>query len=212
VPPDPPPAEVAFATTEHFTLQGARGAAIAESTSRASMFVGAVSAALVALGLIATATRIGTVFYAFGLILLSTLSFVGFVTLERVLQSGLEDLGYAQRIAQLRTFYFDFAPRLSHYLIRVPPAERLAIQGLFSGYRQLFRTLAGMVGVVTAVLTGSAAGLLATIASGYSGLAGFITGGVVGVAVLVLLTRFQHAAWERALQSQPFNGEEPSGS
>jgi len=40
------------------------------------------------LGLIATATRIGTAFYAFGLILLSTLSFIGFVTLDRVLQSG----------------------------------------------------------------------------------------------------------------------------
>jgi hypothetical protein len=41
------------------------------------MFLGSVSAGLVALGLIATATRIGTAFYAFGLILLSTLSFVG---------------------------------------------------------------------------------------------------------------------------------------
>ena len=67
-------------TTEHFTLQGARTAAITESTSRATIFIGSVSAGLVALGLIATATRIGTAFYAFGLILLSTLSFMGFVT------------------------------------------------------------------------------------------------------------------------------------
>jgi hypothetical protein len=61
-------------TTEHFTLQGARTAAITESTSRATIFIGAVSAGLVALRLIATATRIGVAFYAFGLILLSTLS------------------------------------------------------------------------------------------------------------------------------------------
>ena len=86
-------------TTEHFTLQGARAATTAESTGRATMFLGSVSAGLVALGLIAAATRIGTAFYAFGLILLSTLSLVGVVTFQRVLQSGIEDHGYAERIA-----------------------------------------------------------------------------------------------------------------
>jgi hypothetical protein len=75
-------------TTEHFTLQGARTAAITESTSRASIFIGLVSAGLVALGLIATVTRIGTAFYAFGLILLSTLSIIGFVTLDRAPAGG----------------------------------------------------------------------------------------------------------------------------
>ena len=36
---DPRPAAVTFVTTEHFTLQGARAATIAESTSRATMFI-----------------------------------------------------------------------------------------------------------------------------------------------------------------------------
>jgi hypothetical protein len=60
----------------------------------------------------ATATQVGRAFYAVGLIVLPTLSFVGLVTFERVLQSGLEDLGYARRIAQLRGYYFDNAPEL----------------------------------------------------------------------------------------------------
>src|SRR3974390_3267220 len=98
---DPRPAAVTFVTTEHFTLQGARAATIAESTGRATMFLGSVSAGLVALGLIAAATRVGATFYAFGVIVLATLSFVGLVTFERVLQSGIEDQGYAQRIARL---------------------------------------------------------------------------------------------------------------
>ena len=105
------------------SLQGARAAAITESTSRATIFIGAVSAGLVALGLIATATRIGTAFYAFGLILLSTLSFIGFVTLDRVLQSGIEELHYVERIARLRAYYFDFAPELTHYLASVPQSR-----------------------------------------------------------------------------------------
>ena len=71
---DPRPAAVTFATTEHFTLQGARAATIAESTGRASMFLMAVYGGLVALGLIATASRVGTAFYAFGLVLLPTLT------------------------------------------------------------------------------------------------------------------------------------------
>ena len=82
-------------TTGHFTLQGARTAAITESTSRASIFIGSVSAGLVTLGLIATATRIGTAFYAFGLKLLSTLSFPGLVTFDRVLQSAMATVARA---------------------------------------------------------------------------------------------------------------------
>ena len=99
-------------------------------------------------------------------ILLSTLSFIGFVTCDRVLQSGIEELHYVERIARLRAYYFDFAPELTHYLASVPPSGRLAILGLRSGYWPAFRTTAGMIGVVTAVLTGSDAGLLATIAAG----------------------------------------------
>src|SRR5947207_11539802 len=90
---DPRPSAVSFATTEHFTLQSARAATIAESTGRATMFLGAVSGGLVALGLIATASRVGTAFYAFGLVLLPTLALTGLMTFERVLQSGIEDLG-----------------------------------------------------------------------------------------------------------------------
>jgi hypothetical protein len=54
-----------------------------------------------------------------------------------------------------------------------------------------------MIGMVTAVLTGSAAGLLATIAAGHSAVAGFATGGVVGVAVLVALMWFQYRPGRR---------------
>jgi hypothetical protein len=101
------------------------------------MFLGSVSAGLVALGLIATATRIGTTFYAFGAVLLSTLAFVGFVTFERVLQSGIEDHGYAERIARLRAYYFDCAPEITSYLASVPLPQRLA--GRLPEWRQWSR-------------------------------------------------------------------------
>jgi hypothetical protein len=201
---DPRSAAVAFITTEHFTLQGARASTVAESTGRATMFLGAVSAGLVALGLMATATQVGRAFYAFGLILLPTLSFIGLVTFERVLQSGLEDLGYARRIAQLRAYYFDNAPELGPYLYSVPPPQRLVIQGLPGGGFQRFRTVAGMVAVITSVLAGSTAGLLAAVSSNQSLLIGLVVGGAVGTAALVAMMRYQHSAWQQ-VAAAPFS-------
>jgi len=180
------------------------------------MFLGSVSAGLVALGLIAAATKIGATFYAFGVVVLATLSFVGVVTFERVLQSGLEDHGYAQRIARLRAFYFDTAPEVAGYLLSVPPPQRLSVQGLDTGYWQGTRTIAGMVGVVTAVLAGSAAGLIAAVAAGHSAVAGFAAGGVVAVAAVAAVVRVQRSAWRQIRQHLYFDSEQaavpPAGS
>jgi VIT1/CCC1 family predicted Fe2+/Mn2+ transporter len=195
---DPRPPAVTFATTEHFTLQGARASTIAGSTGRATMFLSAVSGGLVALGLIATASRVGTAFYAFGLVALPTLAFIGLVTFERVLQSGIEDGGYAWRIARLRGYYFDQAPELAPYLLSVPPEQRLQVQGITGGRWQAYRTVAGMVAVITAVLAGSALGLLAAVASHHSLAAAIATGGIVAVAAVSVLTRYQRSAWCRA--------------
>jgi hypothetical protein len=65
-----------------------------------------------------------------------------------------------------------------------------------------------MIGMVTAVLTGSAAGLLASIAAGHSAVAGFVTGGVVSLAALVALMRFQYSAFAQAHQLRLFEDEQ----
>jgi hypothetical protein len=162
------------------------------------MFLSSVSGGLIALGLVATATRLGTPFYAFGLVVLPLLAFVGVVTFERTLQSGIEDHGYARRIARLRAYYFEQAPELLPYLLSVPPTERLLVQGLVGGRRQAWRTIAGMVGVITAALAGSAAGLLAAAASNHSLAAALAVGVGVFIAILWALIRYQGAAWTRA--------------
>jgi hypothetical protein len=193
--PELPAAALSIITTEHFALQGSRSATISESTARASMFLSAVSGGLVALGLIATATRVGSAFYAFGLALLPTLAFIGLITFARVLQTGVEDHGYAQRITQLRAFYFERVPELTPFMPRVPPQERIIARGLSHGRLQGFLTAAGMVAVVTAVLVGGAAGLLGSVLSHHS----------LPIA-LAGLTEYQRATWIRAdaaLGNQP---------
>jgi hypothetical protein len=203
---DPRPAAITFVTTEHFTLQGSRAATIAESTGRATMFLASVSGALVALGLIATAAHIGTAFYAFAFVVLPALVLVGLMTFERVVQNGVEDFSHARRIAQLRAYYFDNAPELVAYLMSVPPDERLRVQGIWGTRLQGFRTIAGMIAVITAVLVGTTVGLAMALAAGHSIAAGVATGIVVACFALVAMMRYQRHCFESIRVATLFEG------
>jgi hypothetical protein len=194
---DPSAASVSFITTEHFTLQGERSQTVSEATGRASMFLASVSGGLVALSLMAAAAKIGTAFYALALTVLPTLAFVGLVTFERVLQNRLEDLIDANRIARLRGFYFDHAPELDAYLLSVPPERRLIIQGLPEGPWQHFVTIAGMISVITSALAGASAAVLVAVLSDHSLVSALAAGGVVAVAALGAMMRYQNASWTR---------------
>ena len=70
---DDPQAAVAFVATEHFDLASARGATNSETNGRASIFLGSVSAGLVALAFAAqsshTATIAGVIAFAFAVLL-----------------------------------------------------------------------------------------------------------------------------------------------
>jgi hypothetical protein len=166
------------------------------------MFLASASGGLIALGLVATATGVGTAFYAFGLVLLPTLAFVGLVTFERSLQIGLEDVVLMRRIALLREYYFREAPELQQYLVTVPLSEVLTAGSLLAGRGQSLRTVAGMVGVITAVLAGATAGLVAIAASSHSLAAALISGVVVALAAMTGLMHFQERAYRRALSGR----------
>jgi hypothetical protein len=62
-----------------------------------------------------------------------------------------------------------------------------------------------MVGAVTAVLAGSAAGLLAAVVADRSLVVALVAG--VLVAVLVGLMRYQRSAWDRVSTRRPFADE-----
>ena len=122
-----------MATTEHFNLQTARVGTISEANGRASIYLAAVSSNLIALAFIGQMSRLGAAFYAFSLILLPVLAFVGFVTFQRLVQSSMDDVAYAQRIARLRNLYVALVPELEPYLSHLAgatprePAERRAV-------------------------------------------------------------------------------------
>jgi hypothetical protein len=174
---------VSFATTEHFNLQTARAITVSEANGRASIYLAAVSSSLIALGFIGQMEQLGPAFRAFALILLPVLTFVGVVTFQRLVQSSIEDMAYACRIARLRALYFAVAPELESYLVSVCGGERLPRP---SGW-QLTLTTAGMVAVVNSVLAGACAGVvIQTLSAASLGLT-LAPGAVVGTASLLLL-------------------------
>jgi hypothetical protein len=152
-----------FATTEHFNLQTARAITVSEANGRAGIYLAALSSNLIALAFIGQMSRLGDAFYAFALILLPVLSFVGAVTFLRLVQISIEDIAYAQRIGLLRAFYLRVSPELEPYII-VAGGPRSA--PVSSGERrapsawQLTLTTAGMVAVVNSVVAAACAGLV----------------------------------------------------
>ena len=189
-------------------LQGARAATIAESTGRANMFLAAVSGGLVALGLVATASDLGAAFYGFGLVLLPTLAFVGFVSFGRTLQSSIEDTEYARRIALVRSYYFEHAPEIAPYLLRIAPAELLVMQRVPGDRWQGYRTVAGMVAVLTAVLAGSTAAVAAILIFDHSLAAAVTSGALVALPTMIAMIQYQDSAWERAATEPLRPGED----
>jgi hypothetical protein len=181
---------VNMATTEHFNLQTARAATISEANGRASIYLAALSSNLIALAFIGQMSRLGTAFYAFSLLLLPVLAFVGVVTFQRLVQSSLEDIAYAQRIARVRNLYVALVPELETHLLVV--RGRSAEQGerLKPSRWQLTLTTAGMVTVVNSVVIGASAGLVVAVL-GDASLAVMLAAGVF-VAVSALAVHRRH--------------------
>jgi hypothetical protein len=181
-----------FATTEHFNLQTARAITVSEANGRASIYLAALSGNLVALAFIGQMSQLGTEFYAFALILLPVLAFVGVVTFVRLVQASIEDMAYAHRIARLRNFYLQLSPELEPYLV-VPRGPHSAApchpDNLVPSAWQLTLTTAGMVAVVNSVVMAACAGLVLEAAGVHSLAPPVALGAVVGAAAFSLQER-----------------------
>ena len=93
------------------------------------------------------------------------------------------------------------------YLLSVPPAERLLMQRVPGDRWQGYRTVAGMVAVITAVLAGSTAAVAAILIFDHSLAAAVISGTLVALSTLIAMIRHQDSAWERAA-TEPLTPDE----
>src|SRR5215469_9720927 len=190
---------VTIMTTEHYNLQTGRSMTIAEANGRSSLFVGAVSSALIALAFVGQLSHLGTTFYVFSLVVIPTLIFMGLITFERVLQSGSADFMYAIGINRIRHLYLEYAPQMQPYIILTPHDEgdqTLSREAMHLTWRQVLLTTAGMIAMINSVLVGSFVGLL--LAAFTLPLWGATSVGAVAFFVSVgLHQRYQWMQWKR---------------
>jgi hypothetical protein len=148
---DAKPAWITLLTTEHYNLQTQRAATISEANGRASIFLGALSAGLIALGFQSAAGRTaGTTI--FQVLVLSSLAFLGVVTLLRCLEISIDDWLFTLRITALRAAYAQLVPELADLLLVATGAEQAT--AMLTVRRQPFQLMlgvAGSIGVITSV-------------------------------------------------------------
>jgi hypothetical protein len=186
-----------FATTEHFNLQTARSLTVTEANGRASIYLAALSSNLIALAFIAQVSGRGRAFYAFALILLPVLAYVGVVTFRRLVQSSIEDIAYAHRIGLLRSFYLRLSPELEPYIVVVRGTHSAAPfsgETPAPGASQLTLTTAGMVAVVNSVVVAACAGLVLEAAGVQSLAIPVAAGAVIGAGAYALHERHHRRA------------------
>jgi predicted small integral membrane protein len=197
---------VTIMTTEHYNLRMALSMNTTEISGRSSLFVGAVSSALIALAFVGQVSHLGTAFFVFGLVVLAALVVMGLITFERVLESSNTQFMYARGINRIRHLYLEYAPQMRPYFILSSHDDvegTLADMGVMhsSGWQGFF-SLAGMVAMITSVLAGSFVGLL--LAAFSLPLVVTVSAGVVAFLVSVGLHQlYQWRNWLRLGRDLP---------
>ena len=94
-------------TTEHFVLQTANNATYAEASARSSLYVMALSSALVAMGFLSSRED---VFLWFAAAVLPALFLLGLFTVMRLVETALESMHFLNGIARIRAYYRSLGP------------------------------------------------------------------------------------------------------
>jgi hypothetical protein len=152
--------------TEHWSLLATRSMTWSEVFSRASMFVTVLSAAVVALALVAQATAFGPGFRVFALLVLPVVLLVGLATILRLGAANIDDFGLVAGMNRLRHAYLELAPELEPYFMTAHHDDAASVLRSYGlGYRPgLGRLLAGtpnLVAAINVVIAGAFAALVA---------------------------------------------------
>ena len=189
-------------TTEHFTLQGARAGTITESLGRSTIYLGSLSASLVALALILQGGRAVDDFRLFALVILPALVFLGTVTFVRVLETGIEDAIYAQAINRIRHYYLELAGDDARYFVLGGHDDMrggLANMGLSPSPWRPFFSISSVIALINSMVAGA---LLGIALDGFAPRAiALIAGGVLAVAALTVHYRVGYGRFLQAMES-----------
>lgn len=192
---DAKPAWITLLTTEHYNLQMQRVATISESTGRASVFLGAVSAGLIALGFESTGSVSEGGRMVFRVLVLTPLVFLGLVAFIRCLEIAIDDWEFVTRITRLRHGYHQLVPDLAPLMAQAVADEGTVV--MLTTWWQPFQkmlSVAGSVAVITSVVLGGDVGVIVYGVSRALAVA-IGAGAAAGILTLSWATWFQWGRW-----------------
>src|SRR4029434_7336798 len=99
-------------TTEHFVLQTANNSTYSEASARSTLYVMALSSALVTMGFVASSTDLLVPFAA---ISLPAVFLLGIFTVVRLVESALESMQCLTGIARIRGYYRTLGPEAARH-------------------------------------------------------------------------------------------------
>jgi hypothetical protein len=149
-------------TTEQFNLQTARMGTIAEANGRSTLYLGALSSAVIAMAFVGQTSRLGDTFYLFALTLLPPLFLLGVFSYLRLVQTSIEDMVYAIGTFRIRQYFLGLDPAAVPFFPPTDPQgmtklERMGV--VATGPLQMLLTAASMVGCINAIVGGVAVAL-----------------------------------------------------
>ncbi|HET8785332.1 MAG TPA: MoaD/ThiS family protein, partial [Candidatus Limnocylindrales bacterium] len=167
------PRALQILSTEHWSLLTARSLVYNESFARGGMFLAVLSATLVALGLIATATGFSDAFLSVAAVVLALDLFIALATLGRISAASNEDIRYLQGMNRLRHAYFELVPGLERYFITSGFDDVESVlshygpgnPSLFRGVVHGLTTMPGMIGVISSGIGGVLAAVVTLLVS-----------------------------------------------
>jgi hypothetical protein len=157
------PRAVDILTTEHWSLLSTRSLGYQEMFGRTTIYVAILSGAVVALALVAQATRFGRETLTVALLLIAVALFVGLVTFARCVAINSEDARWVAGMSLLRQAYLEIAPELAPYFVAVhgpkgdPDPLRHGSRQRLGALGASLTTTSGVVAVLNSVLAGSLA-------------------------------------------------------
>ena len=183
------PRALQILSTEHWSLLTARSLVYNEAFARAGMFLAFLSATLLVLGLISTATGFSDGFLIVAAFVLALDLFVGLATLGRIAAASTEDLRYLQGMNRLRHAYFEITPGLEQYFITNGYDDFESVMTFYGPQGDRVNMIGDIVhGLTTA--PGMISVLCSAVSGGFIAILALLLSHDTGVAVLAALAGF----------------------
>jgi hypothetical protein len=202
-------------TTEQFNLQTARMGTIAEANGRSTLYLGALSSAVIAIAFVGQANELGDSFYLFALLLLPPVFLLGLFSFLRLVQTSIEDMVYALGSFRIRQYFLGLDPAAVPFFPPTDPQgmtrlERIGV--VATGPLQLLLTAASMVGCINAIVGGMTVGLAVRSLLEASVPVAAVTGTLVALGLAALCFGYQVRRFRRAAAVVPelYEGRSPN--